>query len=229
MVSLEAKQLCKFYREGTKDEVRALDEVSLAVSLGSFVTFTGASGSGKSTLLALLGALDRPTRGQVFFAGQDLSRCSDVALVRVRRRMGFIFQSFSLIPRLPLWENVTYPLIPRGIRARERHRRAVLLLTSLGLEAKVLALPEELSGGEQQRAAIARALAGEPEVLIADEPTSNLDRAAAENLIQLFQQIHAQGKTILVSSHDPRIIACADTVYELEKGRLKSGGMASGG
>jgi putative ABC transport system ATP-binding protein len=222
MASLEAKQLCKIYRQGTRDEVRALEDVSLFVPAGSFVTFTGPSGSGKSTLLALLGALDRPTRGQVFFADQDLSRCSDVGLVRVRRRMGFIFQNFSLIPRLPLWENVTYPLVPRGVRSGQRFQKAVALLSSLGLAAKAAALPEELSGGEQQRAAIARALAADPEVIVADEPTSNLDRAAAENLIQLFQNVNAQGKTVLVSSHDARILASADTVYELEAGRLKA-------
>jgi putative ABC transport system ATP-binding protein len=221
MAILEAKQLCKIYRAGTRDEVRAVDDVSLEIAAGSFVTFTGPSGSGKSTLLALLGALDRPSRGQVWFGGQELSRCSDVGLVRMRRRMGFIFQNFSLIPRLPIWENVTYHLIPRGVRSGERYRRAVAILSSLGLDTKAAAFPEELSGGEQQRVAIARALAGEPEVLIADEPTSNLDRAAAETLIQLFQTIHSQGKTILVSTHDPRIIAIADTVHELERGHLR--------
>jgi putative ABC transport system ATP-binding protein len=222
MAILEAKQLGKIYRIGTRDEVHALADVSVEVTAGSFVAFTGPSGSGKSTLLALLGALDRPSRGQVWFSGQDLSRCSDVALARIRRRMGFIFQNFSLIPRLPIWENVTYHLIPRSVRSWERRRRAVAVLSPLGLEAKAGAFPEELSGGEQQRVAIARALAGEPEVLIADEPTSNLDRAAAESLTQLFQTIHAQGKTVLVSSHDARIIATADVVYELAGGRLKS-------
>src|SRR5438445_13258217 len=107
MVNFQAKQLSKIYRAGTRDEVRALDDVSLEITAGSFAAFTGPSGSGKSTLLALLGALDRPSRGQVWFAGQELSRCSDVGLVRMRRRMGFIFQSFSLIPRLPIWDNVT--------------------------------------------------------------------------------------------------------------------------
>jgi putative ABC transport system ATP-binding protein len=220
MAVLQAENLCKIYREGTPQEVRAVNDVSLAIAAGTFVTFTGPSGSGKSTLLALLGALDRPTRGKVHFADQDLSRCSDVSLARIRRRIGCIFQNSSLIPRLPVWENVTYTLIPRGVRTSERYRRALVLLASLGLDTKVTSLPEELSGGEQQRVAIARALAGEPEVLIADEPTSSLDRGSAENVIQVLQNIHSGGKTLLLSSHDPRIIAIADRVFQLDRGRL---------
>src|SRR5271157_3615017 len=131
MALLEARNVCKFYRLGSRAEVHALQDVSLTISRGSFTALTGPSGSGKTTLLALLGALERPTRGQVLFEERDLSACSDVALARLRRRMGFIFQDFSLIPNLPVWENITYPLIPRGVPGRRRHQLAQALLTRL--------------------------------------------------------------------------------------------------
>lgn len=220
MPAFEAKNLCKFFRAKSPDEVRALDDVSLAIAGGSFAAITGPSGSGKSTLLALLGALDRPTAGQVLLDDKDLTGCSDVELVRARRRMGFVFQSFWLIPHLPIWENITYPLVPRGISAAERYQRAQTLLARMGLEKKIRARPEELSGGELQRASVARALVGQPEVLFADEPTSNLDERSTSDLIGFFQEVHAQGKTVIVSSHDPRIISLATNVYELEAGRL---------
>src|SRR2546425_5347482 len=175
MLILEVQQLCKFYGSGTAAEVRALEDVSLAVPPGAFVVLTGPSGSGKTTLLALLGGLERPTRGRVFFAGRDLGDCSDVELARIRRRVGFIFQDFALIGGLPVWENITYPLIPRGVSRRQRWQRAQELLSRFGLSDKLSRRPRELSGGEQQRVSVARALAGQPEVLLADEPTSNLD------------------------------------------------------
>ncbi len=163
--------LCKHYRPGPKSLVRALDDVSLGIDSGSFVLLTGASGSGKTTLLAVLGALERPTQGQVFFDDRDLSNLSGMELARVRRRFGFVFQNFSLIPGLPVWENITYPLIPRGIPSRRRLEIARACLGDLGLEDRLSAWPKELSGGEQQRVAFARALGGRPEVLLADEPT----------------------------------------------------------
>jgi putative ABC transport system ATP-binding protein len=217
---LEARSLSKTYRRG---EVRALRDVSLAVAPGSFVLLTGPSGSGKTTLLGLLGALDRPSGGQVFFQGRDLAGCSDVELARVRRRLGFIFQDFGLIPGLPVWENVTYPLVPRGVRRAERRRRAEGLLARLGLPDKPAARPGELSGGEQQRVAVARALAGDPEVLLADEPTSNLDERSGQAILGILRQIHAEGRTVIVSSHDPRFRPLAAAVYELEAGLLKPG------
>src|SRR5262249_37539074 len=155
--------------------LRALDEVTLGIERGSLTVISGPSGSGKTTLLALLGALERPTRGGVLFEGQELGACSDVALARIRRRMGFIFQDFSLIPNLSAGENIAAPLIPRGIVRAERWRRAEELLARFGLRDRLAARAGELSGGEQQRVAIARALAGQPEVLLGDEPTSNLD------------------------------------------------------
>jgi putative ABC transport system ATP-binding protein len=219
---LEVRQLCKFYRPGSAAEVRALDDVSMGVPSGSFTLLTGPSGSGKTTLLAVMGGLERPTRGEVFFAGRDLRGCSDVALARLRRRLGFIFQDFALIPGLPAWENITYPLIPRGVGRAERYRRARELLERFGLADKLAARPRELSGGEQQRVAVARALAGRPEVVLADEPTSNLDEGAGRDVIDLLAQAHAAGTTVVVSSHDPRLSALATRVCELAAGCLRA-------
>jgi putative ABC transport system ATP-binding protein len=219
---LEVRQLCKFHRAGSAAEVRALQDVSLAVPARSFTLLTGPSGSGKTTLLAVLGTLERPTRGQVLFDGRDLDGCSDVELTRLRRRIGFVFQDFALIPGLPVWENITYPLIPRGVPRGERYRLAGALLERFGLADKIAARPGEMSGGEQQRVALARALAGRPEVVLADEPTSNLDEEAGRAVIALLRQAHAEGTTVVASSHDPRLEAVATRVCELEGGRLKT-------
>ena len=216
------ESLCKFYRAGGRGEVRALDGVSLEIARGSLTVVTGPSGSGKTTLLALLGALERATRGRVLFDGGDLGECSDVALARVRRRMGFIFQDFSLIPKLTAGENITYPLIPRGVPRAERASRARELLARFGMADKLAVRAGDLSGGEQQRVAAARALAGRPEVVLADEPTSNLDPGAAVALLAALREMHAEGKTVVLSSHDPAVLPLATYVLELEAGQLKS-------
>jgi putative ABC transport system ATP-binding protein len=156
------------------------------------------------------------------FAGRDLGGCSGVELARLRRRMGFVFQDFALIPGLPVWENITYPLIPCGVARAERYRLARELLERFGVADKLTARPRELSGGEQQRVAVARALAGQPELIMADEPTSNLDEEAGRAVIALLQQAHAEGKTVVASSHDPRLVALATRVYELQAGRLRA-------
>jgi ABC-type lipoprotein export system ATPase subunit len=217
--ALELRQVGKYYGAGPA-EVRALEGVSLVVPAGSFTLLAGPSGSGKTTLLALLGGLERPTRGQVLFAGRDLGACSDVELARLRRRVGLVFQDFALIPGLPVWENVTYPLIPRGARRGERYRLAQEWLGRLDLAGRAGARPRELSGGEQQRVALARALAGGPEVVLADEPTSGLDPAAGVAVIALLRQAHAEGKTVVAASHDPRLEALATRVCELGAGRV---------
>lgn len=222
MTLLEARGLCKIYRAGTQAEVRAVEDVSLALSAGSFLVIRGASGSGKTTLLALLGVLARPTRGDVLFGERSLAACSDVERTRIRRQIGFIFQNFSLIPRLPVWENVTYPLIPLGVSSSARQRRAQLLLDQLGIADKTAALPEELSGGEQQRVATARALVSEPKLLIADEPTSNLDPATADGIVTILRRLHSEGTTLLVASHDAQVLGAAGDVRELVGGRLQS-------
>jgi putative ABC transport system ATP-binding protein len=220
MPLFETRNVCKFYRTGGRAEVRALEDVSVSIPPGSFTALSGPSGSGKTTLLALLGALERPTRGQVLFDGRDLGSFSDVGLARVRRRLGFIFQDFALIPDLPAWENITYPLIPRGVAASRRRGLAESLLARLGIPDRLTARPQELSGGEQQRVAVARALAGEPEALLADEPTSNLDPDAARDLTAVLREFHATGKTLIVSTHDLQLTALATEVHQLRAGRL---------
>ncbi len=222
MVILEARDVCKHYHAGARAEVRALDGVSLQIGRGSLAALTGPSGSGKTTLLALLGALERPTRGQVLFAGTDLAACSDAERARARRRLGFVFQNFSLIPGLPVWENVTYPLVPRGVGRRERLRLAGELLGRLGLASRLTARPEELSGGEQQRVAVARALVVRPEVILADEPTSNLDQASAAEVVGILRETHAGGTTVVLATHDPQLVGLATNVYELDTGKLKA-------
>ncbi len=222
-VILETRNVSKYYRRGTPREIRAVDGVSLAIPQGSFTALAGPSGSGKTTLLALLGALERPSSGQVVFQGSDLGGFSDVGLARVRRQLGFVFQDFSLIPGLTVWENITYPLIPRGVSRSARYGRAGELLARFGLGDKLLARPRELSGGEQQRVALARALAAQPEILLADEPTSNLDPRAGEMVLASLQELHAEGRTIVLASHDSRITGLASRFYELEGGKLKEG------
>jgi putative ABC transport system ATP-binding protein len=216
----ETRSLCKYYRTSARAEVRALDDVSLSIERGSITVVSGPSGSGKTTLLALLGALERPTRGRVFFDGDNLADCSGMQLARVRRRLGFIFQDFALVPSLTAEENITYPLIPRGMKRAERCRRAREWLARFGMEGMLKARARSLSGGEQQRVAIARALAGQPEAVLADEPTSNLDPGNADVFLALVRQLHAEGKTVVISSHDPDVIALATHHIELEAGKL---------
>jgi len=221
MMLFQTRSLCKYYRTGSRGEVRALDNVSLEIERGSLTVVMGPSGSGKTTLLALLGALERPTRGQVLFEGEDLGGCSGMELARVRRRLGFVFQDFALIPNLSAEENITYPLIPRGVAPVERRRRARELLARFGMDDKLTTLARALSGGEQQRVALARALAGRPEVILADEPTSNLDPQMSQALLAILRELHAEGKTVIVSSHDPAVTALATCLHELEGGKLK--------
>jgi len=216
------ESLCKHYRAGSRAEVRALDDVSLSVPRGSFTVLTGPSGSGKTTLIALLGALERLTRGQVFFDGIDLATCSDVALARIRRQLGFVFQDFCLIPNLSAGDNVSYPLIPRDVTRPERQRRAQELLARFGMEGKLNTRAGDLSGGEQQRVAIARALAGQPQAVLADEPTSNLDPDAGRMLLAVFQELHQAGTTIVLAAHDAEALALATCVVELDKGKVKN-------
>jgi putative ABC transport system ATP-binding protein len=222
MTLFETRSLCKYYHTRSRHVVRALDEVSLGIERGGFTVIRGPSGSGKTTLLALLGALERATRGQVLFGGQNLGDCSGMELARVRRRLGFVFQDFALISNLSAEENITYPLIPRGIARAERRRRAQELLARLGMEAKGTTRAGSLSGGEQQRVALARALAGQPEAVLADEPTSNLDPAMGQTLLAILRELHGEGRTIVMSSHDPQVIALATCVHEMEGGKLKN-------
>jgi putative ABC transport system ATP-binding protein len=215
----EARDLTRVHHPDGGNEVRALDGVSLRIPKGAFAVVTGPSGGGKTTLLALLGALDRPTSGTVRFEGRDLAALSENGRGRVRGRIGFVFQGSPMIRSLPLWENVTYPLVPRGAGAAERRSLAAGLLDRVGVPGRLDALPQELSGGERRRAGIARALSTGPEALLADEPTSELDRDSAASVLELFRDHHAQGGTVVVATHDPALLRLSTMRVRLLHGR----------
>jgi len=215
----ETRELCKTFRADTPQQVVAIDRISMNVKRGSFSALTGPSGSGKTTLLSLLGCLDRSTSGSIRFEEHDISHSSDVQLARYRRRMGFMFQDFALLPNLNLLDNIGYALIPRGIPGSERRKKAQQLLDNLQLLPKQHQKPDELSGGERQRLALARALAVDPQVLLADEPTSNLDSDSAQDVIRLLRALPADGRTVIVSSHDHDVISLATHVFRLVNGK----------
>jgi len=201
--------------------VTAIDDLDLAIERGEFVVVAGPSGSGKTTLLQLLGALDRPTRGEVRFEDRDLARLGDGELARLRReRLGFVFQQFNLIPTLTAAQNVEAALAPSGLRSAERHGRAAALLERVGLGGRTRHLPSQLSGGEQQRVAIARALANEPDVVLADEPTGNLDTAIGDEIVSLLRGLNeVDGLSVVLITHDPAIAGSAPRVVRLRDGR----------
>jgi putative ABC transport system ATP-binding protein len=202
-------------------EVRALEGLDLRIASGEFVVVAGPSGSGKTTLLQLLGALDRPTEGVVRFEGRDLRELGDGELARLRlSELGFVFQQFNLIPTLTARQNVEAALAPTGADASARHLRAGELLEAVGLAARSEHLPSQLSGGEQQRVAIARALANDPRVLLADEPTGNLDTTTGREILALLRQLaDGRGLTIVVVTHDPAIADDAPRVVHMRDGR----------
>jgi len=219
---LRVENLSKWYNAGRPDEVRAVEDISLEVYENQYAVLYGPSGSGKTTLLSLIGTLDRPTQGRIFLYGRDITQFSDIELSRIRRQtVGFVFQSFNLFAGLSAWENVSYPLIPMGVPTTERFERAKSLLERLGLGDRLDHSPEELSGGEQQRVAIARALVNHPRILIADEPTSNIDTDSVGSLLEILTGLKEEGKTIIVSSHDPVIKSRAEILFTLVRGRLK--------
>lgn len=220
---LRTQNVSRWYNIGKSDEVRAVEDITVDIGVNETAVLYGPSGSGKTTLLSLLGTLDRPTGGKIFLRGREVTRFSDLELSRIRREMiGFVFQSFNLFSGLSAWENVSYPLIPAGVGTRERFERAASLLDRLGLGDRVHHAPEKLSGGEQQRVAIARALINNPEILIADEPTSNIDVDAVERLMEILNELKGEGKTIIISSHDPIFKGCGDQLINLNRGRLGS-------
>jgi putative ABC transport system ATP-binding protein len=219
----ELSGVSKTFNQGP-NEIAAVSDVDLAVSAGEFLAVVGPSGSGKTTLLQLLGGLDRPTSGQILFEGRDLTALKDGELSNLRlRTLGFVFQQFNLIPTLTAAQNVELALAPRGLRAAERHRAAHGLLGSIGLGDRAAHLPSELSGGEQQRVAIARALANEPRVLLADEPTGNLDAGTGEEIAELLGSLSADRRqTIVLITHNPRIAERASRVVHMHDGRLRA-------
>ena len=219
MALIELEHVSKIYGGG--GAVHALDDVSLSITRGEFVAVIGQSGSGKSTLMNILGCLDVPTKGTYRLAGTDMSRASAALGAQVRsRRIGFIFQGFHLIPSLTALENVELPLLYRGMSREERRRRAVESLRRVGLDERMRHRPSELSGGQQQRVAIARALAAKPPLILADEPTGNLDSASGAEIMRMLRELHRDGHTVVLITHDPSIAARAERRIEIRDGRV---------
>ena len=222
MSAIRTRELVREYRLGRENRVRALDGVDLDVETGEFVAVLGKSGSGKSTLLGVVGGLDRPTSGRLAVGGTELADLPERDLAAFRARtVGFVFQSFHLQPRYPAWENVALPLVVLGVGRRERRRRAEALLDEVGLAARVDHRPSELSGGEQQRVAFARSLVAEPLLLLADEPTGNLDSETSRQVVQLLVSAHERGTTLLLVTHDREMAqGTADRVIRMADGRI---------
>jgi putative ABC transport system ATP-binding protein len=220
---IEIRSLCKRYRRGDQD-VEVLKDLDLDVAAGDFIALMGPSGSGKSTLLNLIAGIDRPTSGRISIDGTDISQLSDAALARWRAaHVGFIFQFYNLIPVLTAYENVELPLQLTSLSRAERQQRVVQALTAVGLADRMTHTPNELSGGQQQRVAIARALITDPDLIVADEPTGDLDRASAEDILAMLQRLNRDmGKTILMVTHDPKAADAARAVIHLEKGQLET-------
>lgn len=219
---IKVEDLCKIYNPG-ENEVRALDHVSLEIKKGELVAIIGQSGSGKSTFMNMLGCLDVPTSGRYYLNGTDVSEMSDNELSEVRNReIGFIFQGFNLIANLNAIENVELPLIYRGIDRKTRHQLAVDSLKLVGLEKRMNHKPSEMSGGQQQRVAIARAIAAQPPVILADEPTGNLDSASSREILEILQKMHKTGRTVILITHDNGIAAQARRVVRIMDGKIES-------
>ena len=219
---VEVKDICKVYNPG-ENEVRALDHVSLSIEKGEFVAIIGQSGSGKSTLMNMLGCLDVPTSGKYYLNGRDVSTLTDDEQSDIRNReIGFIFQGFNLISNLTAQENVELPLIYRGVPRKERNRLAVESLKMVGLSHRMDHKPNEMSGGQQQRVAIARAIAARPPVILADEPTGNLDSASSREILQILKELYKGGRTVILITHDNGIAAQAKGVIRILDGRIES-------
>ena len=228
---IRVKDLCKIYNPG-ENEVRALDHINLEINKGEFVAIIGQSGSGKSTFMNMLGCLDVPTSGEYFLNGTDVSTMEDNELSEVRNReIGFIFQGFNLISNLTAIENVELPLVYRGVDRKTRHKLAVESLTMVGLEKRMDHRPNEMSGGQQQRVAIARAIAAQPPVILADEPTGNLDPDTAWDIMRLLNEINLRGTTLVVATHAKDIVDRMNKrVIRIENGNIisdKKGGYDS--
>ena len=219
---IKVEDLCKIYNPG-ENEVRALDHVSLEIKKGELVAIIGQSGSGKSTFMNMLGCLDVPTSGRYYLNGTDVSEMTYNELSEVRNReIGFIFQGFNLIANLNAIENVELPLIYRGTDKKTRHQLAVDSLKLVGLEKRMDHKPSEMSGGQQQRVAIARAIAAQPPVILADEPTGNLDSASSREILAILKKMHKSGRTVILITHDNGIAAQARRVVRIMDGKIES-------
>lgn len=217
---IEAIELCKYYEDGTL--VKAVDEVNLRIEAGEFTSIVGPSGSGKTTLLNLLGGIDRPTRGKVIFDGEEISSLPEKRLAEIRlKKIGFVFQSYNLIPVLTAFENVELVLILQGVNKEERKERVMKVLEDVGMADLADRFPTQLSGGQQQRVAVARAIVAEPKVVLADEPTANLDSKNAVALVELMKKLNEEkGITFLLSSHDQRVVERTRRIIKLRDGRI---------
>lgn len=219
---IELENIKKIYSLGG-EEVHALDGVSLNVMEHEFVAIVGASGSGKSTLMNIIGCLDTPDEGNYYIDGQDVTSLSERELATMRnRKIGFIFQQFNLLPKLSAYENVELPLIYQGLPGAERKERVELALERVGLSGRVHHRPNQLSGGQQQRVAVARALATHPSLILADEPTGNLDSRSSRDIMTLIHELHGQGNTIILITHDDGIAAQAERQVRIMDGKIVS-------
>jgi len=221
---LELARVSRLYQMGS-ETIHALRDVSFSVAAGEYVGIVGSSGSGKSTLLNILGCLDTATSGSYLLRGEDVRDASDDELSDLRNReIGFVFQTFQLLPRTSALENVELPLVYRGVRAGERRRRAREALSRVGLASRMRHKPNELSGGQRQRVAIARALVTQPSILLADEPTGNLDSATGREILELFRQLNEAGNTLILVTHEPGIAAQCPRALRMSDGRIVDDG-----
>ena len=219
---IRLRELAREYRMGS-ERILALRGVTLEIHRNEYVAVMGPSGSGKSTMMNVLGCLDTPSAGEYWLNGEEVSRLSDDELARVRNReIGFVFQTFNLLPRATALHNVELPLVYAGVRARERRERAVAALKRVGLGERMDHRPNELSGGQRQRVAIARALVNQPSILLADEPTGNLDSVTSDEIMGVFGSLHAAGQTVIMVTHEPDIAARAERRIVLRDGRVES-------
>lgn len=217
---IEIRNMCKIYNPG-ENEVRALDHVDLQIDRHEFVAIIGQSGSGKSTLMNMLGCLDVPTSGTYYLNGQDVSHLTDDELSDIRNReIGFIFQGFNLIANMTALENVELPLIYRGVPKKEREELSRTALKKVGLEKRMDHKPSEMSGGQQQRVAIARAIAQAPPVILADEPTGNLDSGSTKEIMGILKELHKEGRTVILITHDTEIAARAKRIIRIMDGKI---------
>lgn len=218
---LKLDNVCKTYHMGDDIKVKALCSAYLTIYEGEFLCILGPSGSGKSTLLHIIGLLDRPSEGKVFIDGRDISKMTQEEQAKIRgRKIGFVFQTFNLVPSLKAWENVALPLMIQGISASQREQKAKKILTDLGLGDRVDHYPSQLSGGQRQRVAIGRALSNDPRVILADEPTGNLDTKTGGDVLDIFQRLHKEGRTIIIITHDEEIKDVAQRIVRIRDGTL---------
>ncbi len=219
---IQITEISKIYRMGA-ETINALQSITLQIQKGEYIAFMGPSGSGKSTLMNIIGCLDRPTSGNYILNGQDVSNLNENELADIRNKeIGFVFQTFNLLPRSSSLDNVALPLVYAGIGKSQRDKKAMTSLESMGLGDRALHKPNELSGGQQQRVAIARALVNDPAIILADEPTGNLDSKTSFGIMELFQELHQKGNTIIVVTHENDIAHFAQRIIHLNDGLISS-------